>query len=206
VSRRGGAPLNRRRPNREPRRRVLVFTEGRKTEPSYLTALWRAHRDIVSIEVSDEHGTPMTLVRHALAAMSENANAKRKGRGDVFDEIWCMFDVDEHPDVRTAITTASGKRIGVAVSNPCVELWFVLHWEEQTAEIDRDAAQRRSASYVGNDKNVSDSAFAALMGRYSDAKARAMALEDRHRGNGTEEPGNPSSTVWRLVDAIRLAE
>jgi len=41
---------------------------------------------------------------------------------------------------------------------------------------------------------------------FAGAKARAIALEKRHVGDGTRFPDdNPSSGVWRLVDAIQGA-
>jgi RloB-like protein len=202
VTKQGGRPLGRQHRDRPTRRTILVFTEGQKTEPSYLAELWRAHRETVVVKVSDRHGTPATLVAQALVAQREGVRAAKKGRGDTYDEIWCVFDIDEHPNVRAAIADAAQQGIGVAVSNPCIELWFLLHWEEQTAEIDRASAQRRASVHVGSTKALTPETVRNLMERFATAKHRAKALDERHRGNRTAEPGNPSSTMWRLVDAI----
>ena len=71
----------------------------------------------------------------------EGRRARRDDRE--FDEIWCVFDIDEHANVRTAISNAKDSGIEVAVSNPCVELWLLLHVEDQTAFISRRDAQRQ---------------------------------------------------------------
>ena len=114
----GGTPV---------RRSVLVFTEGRKTEPSYLVGWWRALRDHLDLKISPDHGTPATLVRLAADAKARTARDAKKGQGDQYDAIWCVFDVDEHPDVDAAIRDAERMSVGIAVSNPCIELWF-LHF------------------------------------------------------------------------------
>jgi hypothetical protein len=44
-----------------------------------------------------------------------------------------MFDRDEHPNFARAIDLADRHGIKLAMSNPCLELWFILHFEDQTA-------------------------------------------------------------------------
>ena len=56
-------------------------------------------------------------------------------------EYWCVIDVDQHANLVPAVEKAIANGISVAVSNPCVELWFILHFQDQTAEIDRKWAQ-----------------------------------------------------------------
>ncbi len=62
----------------------------------------------------------MSLVERAVALVEQRRNAIRRGRGDApFDEIWCVFDRDEHPYVSDAIALAKHHQIGVAFTNPC---------------------------------------------------------------------------------------
>ena len=185
------------------RRSVLVFTEGRKTEPSYLVGWWRSLRDHLDLKISPDHGTPATLVRLAAAAKARAARDARKGQGDQYDAIWCVFDVDEHPDVDAAIRDAEKVNVGVAVSNPCIELWFLLHWREQTAYLDRHAAQAAVVPMVGATKSLNAQAVHDLITRHDEAADRARTLDHMHEGNGSSLRSNPSSTAWVLIDELR---
>ena len=129
---------------RDPRRVIRVLTEGEITEPNYLIKWARLNRS-VRLEITDSGMTPETLVRRAKQYILRNRRLKRSERE--FDELWCVFDVDQHPNLSHAINDAQQSGIEVAVSNPCFELWLVLHREEQTAYIERHDVQRRSDDF-----------------------------------------------------------
>ena len=112
------------------------------------------------------------------------------------------MDVDQHPNLGPAVEKAVANGISVAVSNPCIELWFILHFHEQTAHIERDAAQAISKKLLGCDKALDQEALRELMERYPGAKEKAVALDDKHRGDDRAAGSNPSSGVWRLIDRI----
>ena len=94
--------------------------------------------------------------------------------------------------------------INVAVSNPCFELWLVLHREEQTAYIERHDVQRRSDELqLTDNKRILSAAERILVDAVDTAKQRALALDRRHAGNRSPARSNPSTDVWRLVDRLR---
>src|SRR3954451_2941209 len=133
-------PLKRRKPRIEPRKRVLVICEGEKTEPSYFTGVKRLEQaSTVDIEIDKAGGVPKTLVERAVAKKKDSKRAVSRD-GDpnlLYDEIWCVFDVDEHPNLQDAKQQAKANGIELAISNPCFELWLHLHFKEQTASIER---------------------------------------------------------------------
>ena len=172
-----------------------MLTEGRVTEPSYL-AIWARRNCDVHIEFCERGNPPLALVQKA-------REFKRKNRSD-FDEIWCVFDVDEHAHVNDAINQAQQCGIGVALSNPCFELWVVLHHEDQTAHIDRRSIQRRAVDIGAmTGKNFDRTGEKALIANYATAKERARRLKERHLGNGSDAAANPSTSVWELVDRLQ---
>ncbi len=172
------------------------------TEEAYLTYWHRRFRAIVNVEIHEFHGTPAALVRRAADAKAANERAERKGRGRAHDEVWCVFDVDEHPRLADAIELASARGIGVAISNPCIELWFLLHFADQAAYLSRHEAQARVKARLGPGKDLDGTTLELLASHYSDARSRAQQLDTKHEGDGTPAPANPSSGVWRIVDAI----
>lgn len=185
------------------RRELRVFTEGVKTEVQYLRYWERLHRGSVSLLIDDFHGTPLPLVRHAVEQQKRDRREDRGGRGRAPSATWCVFDIDQHPNLPEAVDLARSHSIHLAISNPCVELWFLLHFAEQTAWIHRHDAQREAARFLSGGKALSSSDWDALRQRYDLARARAQGLATRHRGDGDADGENPSSGVWRLVDVIR---
>jgi hypothetical protein len=182
---------------------LLVFAEGEVTEETYLLHWWRKHRAGVSVEIDDFRGSPLQLVQRAVAVKKQGEREEKRGRGPAHDEVWCVFDEDEHPHLDQALRMASDSGIKVAISCPCLELWFQLHFEDQTAYIERGDAQRAARDHLGCGKALTQPALEAMDECYEDAKGRAQALDEKHRGDGTPAPANPSSRVWKIVDSIR---
>ena len=179
------------------KRRILAVVEGKVTEPQYLKRLHRDHRDSVDLVVKQKHTDPLGIVEYAKRTVRE------EGGRNVFDEVWLVFDQDEHPEVERACTEGLAAGYLLAFSNPCIELWFLLHFEDQTAWIDRHAAQRESETHLGCLKALTSDALSVLIARYEIAKAHAHALTERHIGDGSSARANPSSTMWSLAESIK---
>lgn len=204
MSPRLGAPY--RRTSQQARRLSLrVFTEGIKTEPIYLTHWHRLYRDRVIVSIANDHGSPITLVKAAAPQRTHDLREARRGRGDAFDQYWCVFDVDAHPHLNEALLLAHQEAIEIAYSNPCIELWFLLHFQDQTAQIDRHTVQRLSRDLLGCEKVLTPNALQILEGSHGEATARARALDLKHDGDDSPRGSNPSSSLWRLIEVIRNA-
>ncbi len=192
----------RRVPGKRDQRRVIrVLTEGAVTEPTFL-AQWARRSQNIHIDFGESGMAPLSLVERARS--HEKANRKRSGRpGHDFDEIWCIFDVDEHPHLAQALNEARQSGIQVALSNPCFELWLVLHYQDQTAHIERRDVQRlASALGTVDGKRLRPAAVDDLVDQYGEAKRRAQDLDARHLRNGLDRHSNPSSNIWELIDRL----
>ena len=196
-----GAPRRSRKDR--ARREILVFAEGEKTEGGYLLSWRRGFRDRLLVSVDPFHGVPLSLVDKAVATKRAELRDQKRGRGRAHDEIWCMFDIDAHPNVREAIQKAEANGISLAVSNPCIELWFILHFEDQTAYLSRHEAQSRSAKLLRCEKNLSREAMDFLYSHFEDARRRARGLDNKHADDGSPPGSNPSSSIWTLIESIR---
>jgi hypothetical protein len=161
------------------------------------------HRESVIVTIDDYHASPMQLVEEAAAKRVIDLRAAKRGQGAPYDEYWCVFDVDEHPYLDRALEVAHTSGISIALSNPCLELWFLLHFEDQWAEIHRHDAQRRSFELLACGKALTPAALAVLVDRYEDARRRAQTLDKKHAGDGSSPRSNPSSGAWQLIDRIR---
>jgi len=198
-SRAGGRNRRRVRPLKT---RILVCTEGRVTEPDYLNNLRRKLRQApVAIEIDPAHGDPLFLVRRASEVLSETRRARRRGSANEgFDQVWCVVDVDDHPRLQAAKELAARESIPLVISNPCFEVWALLHFEECTAYLGRgDAARRLRAHIPEYEKALSTQ---LLDGKFALAKQRAVTLREFHQDGGVDARSNPSTEVFLLVDAI----
>jgi hypothetical protein len=181
-----------------------VLTEGRRTEVEYL-AKWAAERrESVVVDFDPYHGVPMPLVERAVQLVAERKRAIRGGRGEaLFDEIWCVFDRDEHPLVDEALHLAAEHGVGIAFSNPCFELWLVLHGNDLRRHTERRDAQKASEELgftVG--KGLQRNAWPLLKASWEQAEQRSDALDAMHLKNGSPHGANPSTSVAQLVRSL----
>ena len=194
--------LNRRQPFRAPRRRILVVCEGKKTEPLYFRALIREEAlKLVEVVIDDKSGVPKTLVERSIHLKKDAArDAKREGDDFLrYDAVWCVFDVDSHPNLPEAKQQARDNGVNLAISNPCFELWLLLHFQDHTAFIDRKKLQRACSERMPGYKK--EAPYEVLRGTYEEAVARAESLERRHNRDGS--PGeNPSTDVFKLTTVL----
>jgi hypothetical protein len=190
----------RRRAFREPLPRLLIVCEGQKTEPLYFQYLRRRVRSVL-VEIDDRSGVPKTLVERAVARVKE-ANAAAKSMRDVFqkfDEVWCVFDVDAHPRLPDAKQQASAHGIQLAISNPCFELWALIHYQDHTRYESGSEVVRLLKVHVPMYGKVLPCDELEL--RYRDAVLRARVLDQRVRSGLSD--GNPSTGVHILTERIR---
>lgn len=183
---------------RELRRIIRVLTEGKVTEPGYLRMLERNGINVkIEIDLKDT-GVPLTLVQRA----REYQRLNKKKNPD-FDEIWCIFDVDQHPNLKSAIQEALDSNINIAISNPCFELWLVLHYQDQTSHINRRDIQK-VAKRLGilKGKHLTEDSKDKVRESYEDAKSRAQRLEKWHKSKNSKSWENPSSQMWKFVDRL----
>lgn len=58
------------------------------------------------------------------------------------DVAWAVFDGDEHIEKSraswdNAINRAKNQNIQLAITNPCFELWYLIHFQEHLGQINR---------------------------------------------------------------------
>jgi len=194
--------LRRRKPFLEPRTRVLVCCEGQVTEPSYLNSLKAELRiRLAHIEVVPGGVDPKTLVDEAMDRKKRAERQARKQKDDnlKYDEVWCVFDVDVHQYVPEAKQKAEANEIKVAISNPCFELWLLLHFQDQRAHIERRDVQSLCRGHMPG--YVKEAPFDRLYPLYREAVGRAEEL-DRWQETRFCAGGNPSTGVHRLTQRI----
>ena len=212
MARRRTGRIRRRGSRREPKVRFILFCEGRNTEPAYFSAIKKVWTGaLVSIESRRGVGVPITIAQEALKfARSEGLARGGRRRRNLFeegDEVWAVFDRDEHERYDEAVNLCEANGIGVARSNPCFEVWLILHEQDYDRPDDRHQAQRElerlRPEYDGEGAKVPD--CEEMVVRVRQAEERGQVLL-RRREDEMEPHGRPSTTVGDLTKAIREAD
>ena len=196
--------LQRRNATRSPKKTFVIMCEGKNTEPLYFSMLrGLSNKLLIDINIVREVGVPLTIAKKAAA----RARAIKRSK-DSFarqDRVWAVFDRDEHPAWPQALDTCRRASVELAFSNPCFELWLILHYKDHDAPDDRHQIQRLAGSIVEG--------YSVKMGKIPDCASLACLIETaenraeqqclRRIAEGREEGDAPSTLVWRLTRAIR---
>jgi len=161
----------------------FVFCEG-ETEVAYVNYLKSKYR--LPVQVIPRKSDSNISCRYI-------ENCKREYLTTDSDKTFLMYDLDIKGiwDTLTCIPEAT-----LLVSNPCVELWFLLHNQECKSELSTKRCIGKYESVSTAYKKGTLNAFdLQLFDQGEDvAIARAKKLNAR---------GNPSTTVYKLVEALR---
>lgn len=211
MARRPTPNLKRRGHRREPKQRFIVFCEGKNTEPSYFREFRRTFLNaLIDVETIRAAGVPYTLATAAAErAKSSGLSPRSRRKKNSFeqgDEVWAVFDRDEHPRFEEAVNICHQAGVRVGRSNPCFELWLILHEEEYDKPVDRHGAQahlkKLRPEYDKDRAKTPD--CSDLVTRVEEAEKRAETLLTRRDAEG-DPHGPASTTVGRLTRAIRDA-
>ncbi|MCX5502228.1 RloB family protein [Streptomyces sp. NBC_00053] len=190
-----GKPLKRTKGVRPEQRRFLIYCEGACTEDQYFKGLRTDLRSLpVAICLGGEHGEPKSLVRAAIDHQ-KRAPHSAGDRWTEYDEVWCVIDVEApvpHEGLTAALKLARQHGVEVALSNPCFELWLLLHFKDMSGYCTSAAAQRALERLDTCGYSVDRKVCAPDMGRPS--SARRCCGSGRRRGMRTN-PGR-TSTGW----------
>ncbi len=116
-------PLNRSIPHLRDTRLCVIATEGEYTEKLYFS-MFKNPRIQVKVLPAQKGRSAPEYVFEQLELFVDQYQI-----GDE-DELWVMLDVDRWPDSKLSDISSrtSQKGYGLAISNPCFEIWLYLHF------------------------------------------------------------------------------
>ena len=197
--RRPRSNVKRRGAKREPYDRVLIVCEGGKTEPLYFHELANRYRlNTANIEVVGIGSDPHRVVREAKARRRRESK-----QGEKYDEVYCVFDRDEHPAFDTASSDAEDNGLNLARSWPCFEFWLYLHFCYSRKPYTREGGRSPGENCVRDLKKhlpgyakADPGLFGRLFDRLKVAKANAKKAAADAKKVGER---NPSTEIHELV-------
>lgn len=196
--------------------RILIVCEGSKTEPNYFTEIRVGRRlPTANIAVLPSHaGTDPLQVVDFAKYVFENGEPRKHLEPRTFDEIYVVFDRDDHRGYHDALdrvaalnnTLRNDEKARVpftaVASVPSFELWLLLHFEEIQAAIHRTDVMRRLKGHIPGYEKGANTTFEATRAHLEIATRRATALAARFTPRS-----EPYTDVHTLVERlIRLSE
>ena len=197
--------------------RILIVSEGSKTEPNYfreIRAAYRLHTANVEVQPSGFGTAPIQVVRYA-KEFFEGGDSQKYIQPRAFERVYALFDRDNHDSYDDALALAKsldGKLNNDArqpitfraiASVPCFELWLLLHYEDIQAPINRDDVMRRLVQHITNYEKGMDSVFAITGMRLTDATRRAEHLAAHFSAYTDPEPFTAVSELVKFLTTLR---
>ncbi len=203
------ASFRRRRPSVAPRACVLLVCEGKETEPNYFESLQKELRlTTVEVEIVGQGAAPKTVVKKAVELVKKRRQAVSRGL-DAFkyDHVWCVFDVEQqgkNPSLKPALDQAVANGVDVALSNPCFEYWFLIHFTKcGKALVNGKGVLRELKKHLPGYAKSQD-VFARIWPDVDHAIEQAKAMGDSHRRARTPRTEmDPSTEVYKLVELLQ---
>lgn len=194
------------RETRKPRKIVLIGIEGRnRTERLYFQDLIRDKGDgytvrFTSREETDPKGIAKSMIRDIKNYELDFTNG---------DLAYCVFDTDTDPDkqkyIDEAEVNAGKENIETILSNPCFEVWFLMHFTDSTHAFsnNREVIDRLKEKISDYEKNKS--IYGSIKERTCTAVGNAKRLETFHDEMGRRPKHvdrNPSSEVYKIIEKV----
>lgn len=193
LTSRQSRPLDRSTTLRDARL-VVIATEGEKTEKIYFSIFGSTKVKVQTIPCEDGKSSP----EHTLARLEV---FRRKYELDSDDELWLAIDKDRWTNKALAEVARRSKAagFGLALSNPCFEIWLLLHYLDDVGGILRSADAEVLLREKRGGYNKSKYDPADFFGRLDDAIERAKILDIKPRERWPNQVG---SRVYRIVESI----
>lgn len=192
---------------KKPKIILHIVCEGQNTEPDYLRLFCDFYKkNNMSVSFTKGKNAAKTVVKEAKKKYDA---LKKRSEETGFEnrfEVWAVFDIDENKNVRETKKDAEKYGIKVAISNPCIEIWPVLHLEDFSKEISRKNIQIRLEKLMPKyDRDGSKKIdFCSIHGKYEIAKRRAILLSESHEAQGRDIiDANPSTDIYHLLERIK---
>lgn len=160
----------------------FVFCEG-ESEVAYISHLRSQYR--VPLQIISKKSDSNISVRYI-------ENCKRDYTATKKDKTFLMYDLDV---AGMLAHLQSIPNAVLLVSNPCIELWYLLHFEDCHAELTQNMCINKLKRHLEHYKKgtLALNEKQQLVAKASEATKRAKLLEKYN---------NPSTTIYKMIELL----
>ena len=204
--------LERKQNRRASYDRILIVSEGSKTEPNYfdeIRAQYRLHSANVVVQPS-RLGTDCIQVVDYAEALFRDGDAERGIRKRAFEKVYAVFDRDDHKTFHDALARAAALngrlkndlkqpiRFAAIPSRPSFEFWLLLHFEDVKHLLHRDEAMQRLKKHLPAYEKGTKGTFTRTQPNLGAAIERARRLLT----NDLADDREPYTGIIELVEVL----
>lgn len=176
--------------------------------------MYQLHSANVEVQPAQLGTAPIQVVRYA-QQLFEQGDLHKGIRPKSFDQVYAVFDRDEHDSYFNALGVAQsldGKlrnsdkqpvSFKAIASVPSFELWLLLHYENIQAPMHRDQVMSRLKQQMPGYEKGAHGAFAATRGRLEHATQRAQVLGEKFNAYSDPEPFTAVHELVKLLTKLR---
>lgn len=185
---------------------TYIISEGVKTEPYYISGL----ADAINCKYYNYSSGKRIVVKGTGRNTKSLLIYARKKVGEDFPEaeiVWLMYDKDDFPhddfdNTQFSAEDRSDKRLfKTAWSNECIELWFILHYQDLSSNVGREKYREILKRYFEYEKNLVN-IYEILKDKTSIAVKRAKKQYEEFAGIPPSQCC-PATRVFELVEELQ---
>ena len=197
--------------------RILIVSEGSKTEPLYFEEIridQRIPAANIAVSPGDWGTEPIQVVQYARQLFEQGD--KQKGiEPRAFEQVYAVFDRDDHRTYFDAVKlteSLNGKLRNDAkqavifkaiASVPSFELWLLLHFEDIQAPLHRDEVMQRLKRHIPAYEKGAGGAYAIARHNLEVACQRADRLAAKWTAYDAPEPFTDVAVLVKLLTTLR---
>lgn len=190
--------------SRKAKKIILIGAEGKnQTERKYFKAFNQVQSEYKIMAGKGNNTDPVGVVEDLLKSAKQEELDLKDG-----DILACFIDVDfkngRDQELRAAMKLARQNNISVLLSNPCFEIWYLLHFRYSTKLYgSNEEVIKELGSYI-SDYSKSKDVYDLIENKIDQALLNTKRLESYHLENGINDRLKklPSTEAYKLIEMI----
>jgi len=163
----------------------FVFCEG-ESEAAYINHLKNSYRKpVVIIPKVTKNKVSVRFIKESI----------KSSFGHEKDRVYLVYDIDVAGFHEKLLAIQKEIVSILIISNPCFELWYLLHFTNQTAEISTDHCIKKLENvFKSYQKGIINT---KLLEKLGEKKSEAI-----HRAKSLLPPNNPSTNIHLFIEEL----
>lgn len=192
------------KPTRERKVLVIVGTEGKnKTEQLYLKEFEKTQRKYHFIFTKGDDTDPENIVKNTIKMLKKEDIDKKS---DIAISVFDMdFGEERKEQFLKAKKIAEKSKIMLITSNPCFEIWFLLHFEYSTKQFTSSDDLLSTLRKFDKDYAKNKCNFLIYKNLINEAVENCKKLDKYHLENSNNsniEFNNPRTDMYKLIEKL----
>lgn len=190
--------------SRKTKKIILIGAEGKnQTERKYFKAFNQVQSEYKIMAGKGNNTDPVGVVEDLLKSAKQEELDLKDG-----DMLACFIDVDfkkgRDQELRAAMKLSRQNNISVFLSNPCFEIWYLLHFRYSTKLYGSNEEVIKELGCYISDYSKSKDVYNLIENKIDQALLNTKRLESYHLENGTNDRLKklPSTEAYKLIEMI----